>query len=191
MKKTPTNKNYNTCKFVSVKIPKNVVIKKINNFLFIKGPILNIKIKTNLTIVKSKKNNKELFIILLQTKTKNEFNEQKKDLVRIKRKLAGTAKLIKKNLNIVGIGYRAFLDKNNHKTLILKLGFSHFIYIETPSDLKVLCINNNKIQITGYSTKRVNEFAKLIKTHKIPEPYKGKGIFYENEKIALKKGKKL
>merc|ERR1712119_117065 len=137
-----------------------------NNFLLIKGPMLYSKIKTNLTLVKSKINNKELFIVLLQTKTKNEFNRQKKDLVFIKKRLAETAKLIKKNLNIVGIGYRAFLDKNDHKTLILKLGFSHFIYIKIPNDLKVLCINNNKIQITGYSTKRVNEFAKLIKTQK-------------------------
>ena len=73
----------------------------------------------------------------------------------------------------------------------LKLGYSHFIYIRIPKDLLVVCPKPNKIFLYGNYQQKINLLAFLIKSYKLPEPYKAKGIFFFNEQIKLKKGKKL
>jgi len=124
--------------------------------------------------------------------TKNEQELQKKEFVFFTKFLKNISKLYKKNLTINGIGYNSsILNLKNNTILVLKLGFSHLIYIKIPKNLKVSCISKNKIQIIGSAKEKVSQFAKLIKSYKKPEPYKGKGILYENEKINIKVGKKL
>jgi len=56
--------------------------------------------------------------------------------------------------------------------------------------MKIICPKTTKLFIFGYNQQKINKLAALIKSYKVPEPYKGKGIFYDNEKIILKKGKK-
>jgi len=93
-----------------------------------------------------------------------------------------------KQLNLVGIGYRAFIQPKT-RVLVLKLGYSHEIFIKIPSYLKVICPKPNTIFVSGSSIDQINLFIKLIRSYREPEPYKGKGILYEYEQILLKEGK--
>lgn len=92
-----------------------------------------------------------------------------------------------KVLEINGVGYRAAIQGNK---LQLNLGFSHDLDVEIPSDLTVKCDKPTQITISGADRQRVGQFAAVIRSYKKPEPYKGKGIKYQDEVILRKEGKK-
>jgi len=97
-----------------------------------------------------------------------------------------------KKLNLIGVGFRVSTLKILEMNLLhFKLGYSHQIYFKIPTNLKICCLKANKIFIIGYSYLFVTQIASLIRSYKIPEPYKGKGIVYTTEKITLKEGKKV
>ncbi|MEK7180541.1 MAG: 50S ribosomal protein L6 [Patescibacteria group bacterium] len=104
----------------------------------------------------------------------------------VKNMLDGVNTLYKKVLILEGIGYKAELQGAN---LLFSLGFSHPVKIAIPSDLKVSC-EKNVITISGIDNERVGAFAAALRDLKKPEPYKGKGIRYQNEVILRKEGKK-
>jgi ribosomal protein L6, bacterial type len=95
----------------------------------------------------------------------------------------------KKEFEIVGIGYRATVEK---KKLVLTVGYSHPVELELPADLQIAFDekNKNKFTLTGTDKQRVGEFAAHIRGVRPPDPYKGKGIKYADERIKLKEGKK-
>ncbi|MDD8049273.1 MAG: 50S ribosomal protein L6 [Thomasclavelia sp.] len=92
----------------------------------------------------------------------------------------------KKELQIVGIGYRAQMKGNN---LVLNVGYSHPVEIEAEEGVKIEAPENTKIIVSGISKERVGEIAARIRAVKKPEPYKGKGIKYVDERIIRKEGK--
>jgi large subunit ribosomal protein L6 len=95
-------------------------------------------------------------------------------------------------MKFIGVGYRAFpLEISNKKLLHLRLGYSHQIYFRFLNELNFFCFKFTKLFIFGNSYQYVTQFAALIRSCKPPEPYKGKGILYENEKISLKIGKRV
>jgi large subunit ribosomal protein L6 len=75
--------------------------------------------------------------------------------------------------------------------LTFKLGYSHFFYVKVPKDLQLNCFTKTKFSIFGNSYNEICQLGAKIRDKKIPEPYKGKGILYENETITLKEGKKI
>jgi len=91
------------------------------------------------------------------------------------------------NLEINGVGYRAAVQGKN---LNLQLGFSHDVAYPIPEDVKIVCEKPTSISITGASRQRVGQIAAEIRSYRPPEPYKGKGIKYDYEKIRRKEGKK-
>lgn len=91
-----------------------------------------------------------------------------------------------KNLEIVGIGYRAQMKGNK---LVLNVGFSHPVEMDIEEGVKVECPSATQIKVTGISKERVGEVAASIRAVKKPEPYKGKGIKYVDEHIIRKEGK--
>jgi large subunit ribosomal protein L6 len=91
------------------------------------------------------------------------------------------------NLEINGVGYRAAVQGKN---LNLQLGFSHDVAYPIPDDVKIACEKPTSISITGASRQRVGQIAAEIRSYRPPEPYKGKGIKYDYEKIRRKEGKK-
>lgn len=96
-----------------------------------------------------------------------------------------------KKLNLIGVGFRVSTWKTASLTLLhFKLGYSHYIYFKIPKNLKIFCLKANKLFILGDSYLFVTQVAALVRSFKIPEPYKGKGIVYTTEKISLKEGKK-
>ena len=100
----------------------------------------------------------------------------------------GVTQGFKKDLDIVGIGYRAQIQGTK---LILQMGYSHPVEIEPPSkDTKIeVDKNQTRITITGISKQAVGDLSAFIRAVRQPEPYKGKGIKYSDEKVRRKVGK--
>ncbi|MCR4277483.1 MAG: 50S ribosomal protein L6 [Candidatus Berkelbacteria bacterium] len=90
-----------------------------------------------------------------------------------------------KKLELVGIGYRAAIEEGE---LVLLVGFTHPVKMSIPEGLEVK-IEKNVITISGIDRQRVGQFAAVIRDVRPPEPYKGKGIRYEGEKVRMKQGK--
>ncbi|MCL1883881.1 MAG: 50S ribosomal protein L6 [Defluviitaleaceae bacterium] len=91
-----------------------------------------------------------------------------------------------KRLEINGTGYRA---AKAGKKLTLNLGYSHPVEMEDPEGVTSEVENNTKITISGIDKEKVGQYAANIREKRPPEPYKGKGIKYENEYIRRKAGK--
>jgi large subunit ribosomal protein L6 len=98
----------------------------------------------------------------------------------------GVTKGFSKNLEIVGVGYRA---EKRPKGLLLNLGFSHPILFMPPPEVKIDLPRPTAITVSGISNELVGEIAAKIRGLKPPEPYKGKGIRYEGEYVKRKAGK--
>ena len=110
----------------------------------------------------------------------------------IKQVLIEMAATMYQKLKLVGVGYRVFSVENfEDYLLLLKLGYSHPIYFRIPLKTKIFTLKLTKLFLYGYSYQQLTFAASKIRLNKIPEPYKGKGILYENEKIILKEGKKI
>lgn len=90
-------------------------------------------------------------------------------------------------LEINGVGYRAAVQGNN---LNLQLGYSHDIVYPIPQGITVKCERPTLIEVSGASKQQVGQIASEIRAFRKPEPYKGKGVKYENEIIVRKEGKK-
>lgn len=113
-------------------------------------------------------------------------------VAQIKHLFVESSTTIYQKLKIIGVGYRIdFADVAEKKLLTLKLGYSHFFYVKVPKDLTLNCFTKTKFAIFGNSYHEICQLASNIRKKKIPEPYKGKGILYENESIKLKEGKKI
>lgn len=92
----------------------------------------------------------------------------------------------KKQLKIVGIGYRAALSG---KQLTLNVGFSHPVEFTVPEDVTVEVPDATTINVSGIDKQKVGQFAAVVRAVKKPEPYGGKGIRYVDEKVRRKEGK--
>ena len=92
-----------------------------------------------------------------------------------------------RNLEINGVGYRAAL---NGKVLQLNLGYSHDVNYAVPPGIEIKVPKPTEIVITGIDKQRVGQVAAEIREYRGPEPYKGKGVKYSDEKIFRKEGKK-
>lgn len=98
----------------------------------------------------------------------------------------GVEKGFSKSLNLVGVGYRAALQG---KKLVLNIGYSHQVEIEPDEGLEIEVPEANKIVVKGIDKEKVGAMAAQIRSVRRPEPYKGKGIKYENEVVRRKAGK--
>ncbi len=92
-----------------------------------------------------------------------------------------------KELELVGVGYKARVEGSK---LVLSLGYSHDVTIETPKGLKITCTSPTQISIFGADKQLVGQTAAEIREWRKPEPYKGKGIKFAGEYIRRKEGKK-
>ena len=105
----------------------------------------------------------------------------------IKNMIIGVSEGYKKELEIVGVGYRFNVQGQK---INVNAGFSHPVEVVAPSDLTVEQVNATEIAISGIDKQKVSEFAANIRKLRKPEPYKGKGIRYKGEHIRRKEGKK-
>ncbi|HHV64503.1 MAG TPA: 50S ribosomal protein L6 [Peptococcaceae bacterium] len=100
--------------------------------------------------------------------------------------IEGVTKGFSKSLDLVGVGYRASLQG---KKLVLAVGKSHPVEMEPWEGIEIEVPAPNKIIIKGIDKEKVGVFAANVREQRPPEPYKGKGIKYENEVIRRKEGK--
>ncbi len=115
------------------------------------------------------------------------------------RKMWGTSKSVIDNLvigvtegftrklEINGVGYRAQVQG---KTLNMQLGFSHDVDFAIPDGIEIKCADQTHIEVFGADKQKVGQVAAEIRAYRPPEPYKGKGIKYDDEYILRKEGKK-
>jgi len=98
----------------------------------------------------------------------------------------GVSEGFTKALEIVGTGYRAALKGS---TVELSLGFSHPVVVTPPEGITLVVEGNTKIIVSGIDKQAVGEMAANIRKLRKPEPYKGKGVRYEGERVRRKAGK--
>ena len=98
----------------------------------------------------------------------------------------GVAEGFSKKLELVGVGYKAEMKGKN---LALALGFSHPIIFRAPETVKIETPTQTNITISGFDKQLVGLVAAKIRSFKLPEPYKGKGVKYEGEILRRKAGK--
>jgi large subunit ribosomal protein L6 len=186
-------------KKIEIKIPKHISViysrkKKIITFL---GPLNRKSLKLNIQLFLIKTKN----IVRISTFSffKISNNEKKKLKLAqgtinalLQQLIVETSASLHQKLKLVGIGYKAYLENNLEKKILLfKLGYSHYIYFKIPSKIKIFCFKTTNLFIYGDSYINITQIASFIRAYKKPDPYKGKGILYSNEKIKLKKGKKV
>lgn len=190
-------------KFISekytLKIPKNISIlysrkKKIITLI---GPLAkkSLKLNVQLSIIKPKnivKINSLSFFKISNNEKKKIKMLQGTTIALIKQLIIETSVLFYQKLKFIGVGYRAFyVDNFKDKLLLFKIGYSHFLYFKVSKKIKIFCLKTTKLFIYGNSYQNLTQAASLIRSYKKPEPYKGKGILYDTEKITLKEGKKI
>ena len=99
----------------------------------------------------------------------------------------GVSKGFEKKLTLVGVGFRAAAQGSK---LNLQIGFSHPVSKDMPAGIKVECPTQTEIVIKGSDRQVVGQIAAEVRAIRPPEPYKGKGIRYADEKVSLKETKK-
>ena len=169
-----------------IKIPTNVTITKKNNILFFSGTLGSTSI--NLQKIDPLGStaihlDKENFLLKILSSSKS-YNGLVKKL--ILNKIQGITHGFLIYLKIIGIGYRAQLEKN---TLFLKLGYSHDIIYNIPSSIKIFLIDPTVICLFGVDKNQLTQIASNLRSLRKPSVYKGKGIRCMNEKIKIKTGK--
>jgi large subunit ribosomal protein L6 len=149
-------------------------------FLGLKGrAVLDVEVKSSYS--KFQMTSKSLKVV------KPTFSESKLESM-----LNGLETFYHKKLNLVGIGFRAwcyFDSIKNCQVLIVKLGLSKDVLVFIPSDIIVLCLRPTLILIKGVDKEEVGRMAREIRSIRVPDSYKGKGVRYENEVIHIKPGK--
>lgn len=165
-------------------IPKGVDVKVVDGVVQVKGPkgSLNEALKNGFLL---KIEGDQLFI---EADEKIENPPAFHGLMRalIRNMLEGVSKGYEKKLTLIGVGYRAAVQG---QMLDLELGFSHPTKLPIPSALQVAVEKSTVIMITGTDKQSVGQFAASVRAIKPPEPYKGKGIRYEGERVRKKAGK--
>jgi large subunit ribosomal protein L6 len=168
-----------------INIPNGVEVKKVENQFLVKGSkgelIAPIDNSVNITV-----NEKE---IKVELKDKDNKNRALWGTTRalINNAVQGVSVGFEKEMEIVGVGYRAALQG---KKLSLNLGLSHPVEIEIPEHITIKMDGNTKFIISSPDKQKLGEFAAMVRSKRPPEPFKGKGIRYSNEFILRKEGKK-
>jgi large subunit ribosomal protein L6 len=98
----------------------------------------------------------------------------------------GVAKGFEKNMELVGVGYRASVAG---QTLTLQLGYSNPVVLTLPQSIKATVEANTKLKVAGIDKEEVGQVCANIRAFRPPEPYKGKGVRFAGEKIRRKAGK--
>ena len=182
-----------------IKVPRAIKIiycDKKNIVVFV-GPLQTKSLKLQVKIFLTSKSNLIAVSNIPVTNvssinSKNIKKLQGTTIAKIKQMLIETNYTLYHKLNLVGVGYRAFPYENLNNQLYFKLGYSHLIYFKVPQPLKTHCQKFTKLFVYGNcSFDKLTQTVAQIRACKRPEPYKGKGILHDQEKVTLKKGKKI
>ena len=166
-------------------IPDGVTVNVDGTLVTVKGPkgelnlevskLVSVVVEDGVVLTKQIKPNKEANVMQGTTNSL------------ISNMITGVSKGYDKGLETVGVGYRFQVSGNK---ITINAGYSHPVVMEAPKELSVTSESNTEITIHGIDKQKVSEFAANVRKVREPEPYKGKGIRYKDDKVRRKEGKK-
>jgi len=169
-----------------ISVPENVNVDIKGTIIFAKGPLG----EDSVEILDGYKINLEDKILTISITETNDNPKASafQGLFRslINNLIEGVSKGFEKELEIIGVGYRAIQQGAN---IQFQLGFSHAIDFKAPAGIKLEVIEATKVKIKGFNKQQVGQVAANIRKLRPPEPYKGKGVRYKNEHVRKKAGK--
>ena len=169
---------------IPVKIPKGVKVSFVNEVMTVEGPKGKLTQKYHPVIVFENKGDEIVVSRANDVKQTKAFHGLYRNL--LNNMVKGVSAGFTKTLVINGVGYRAEVQGN---LLVMSLGYANDIYVGIPDGLTITAEGGTKVIVGGIDKQRVGEMAAQIRKLRPPEPYKGKGIRYDNEKIRRKVGK--
>ncbi len=168
-----------------IKIPADVLIDICENKVSVQGKFGQLEKMFLPYILFEKKNNELNILPVNDSKEAKSYHGLCRTL--INNMISGVSQLFTKTLVAEGIGYKFSLDEN---FLTLTMGYTHPVRFKIASNIKFFLESPTKLVIQGIDKEQVGLIASKIRKVRPPEPYKGKGILYLNEKIKRKTGKK-
>ena len=167
-----------------IKLVQDVEVKFNNRVLEVKGPKGELELQTHSDIDLVIENNTLSVIPSNENITKTALIGTTWKL--INNMIHGVSQGFKKQLNLVGVGFRAALNKNE---LVLNLGYSHPIKFSLPDGISASVDANTKITLESSDKHLLGQVSADIQKFRPPEPYKGKGVLFEGQKLKRKAGK--
>ena len=168
-----------------IQIPDNLDVKLSGNEISVKGPLgdLSLVLSSEIAVDYTDK------VITVKSTNNSKHSRSMSGTIRtlISNMVAGVNTGFEKKLSLVGVGYRAQVSGDK---LNMNLGFSHPVIHILPSGIKAETPSQTEIVIKGIDKQKVGQVAAEIRSYRKPEPYKGKGVRYVDERIILKEAKK-
>ena len=170
--------------YKEIVLPEGVEISQQGNIVTVKGPkgtlsreispLIKMSVEGN--VVKFDRDEDSNQVKMVHGTTRANVNNM----------VEGVVNGFSKTLKLVGVGYRAQFKSNK---LILTVGYSQPVEMDKPEDVDIKVPDNTTIELSSINKQHLGDFAALVRAVRSPEPYKGKGIRYENEHIIRKEGK--
>ena len=168
-----------------VELPKGVEFKRAGDVVTLKGPKGELSMKLNSEVELTQEEN----VLSLAPRSGSRFAGAIAGTMRalLANMAVGVSEGFQRKLELVGVGYRA---QAQGKNLNLSLGFSHPVVFEAPEGVTVETPSQTEILVSGADKQKVGQAAADIRGYRPPEPYKGKGVRYADERVILKEAKK-
>lgn len=168
-----------------VAVPQGVDVQIKEDQISVKGAGGQLSLAQNALVKVSSKDGKLSFEPANESREANAMSGTMRQLVN--NMVQGVTKGFEKKLNLVGVGYKAAVQGSK---LNLSVGYSHPVNVEAPAGIKFATPTPTEIVVQGADRQRVGQLAAEIRAVRPPEPYKGKGIRYADEKVVIKETKK-
>jgi large subunit ribosomal protein L6 len=168
-----------------VPVPDKVQVTVDNGEVTVKGPLGTLKQSIGREVVVKLEGNQVTFAAADESQSANAMSGTLRATVA--NMVHGVKDGFQKKLTLVGVGYRAQAQGSK---LNLSLGFSHPIVYALPEGVKAETPTQTEIVIKGVDRQKVGQVAAEVRAYKPPEPYKGKGVRYADEKVVIKETKK-
>jgi large subunit ribosomal protein L6 len=168
-----------------VDIPEKVEVKVDYDTISVKGPLGTLTRSISPKVKIERVDNRLEFKVNDNSRQANALSGTTRAIVA--NMVTGVTKGFEKKLNLVGVGYRAQAQGDK---LNLTLGFSHPVVHQLPQGIKAETPTQTEILIKGTDKQVVGQVAAEVRAYRSPEPYKGKGVRYSDERIVLKETKK-
>ncbi|MDB5742259.1 MAG: ribosomal protein [Polaromonas sp.] len=168
-----------------VAIPQGVDVAIKDDQINVKGALGALALAQNAHVVVKSDDGKLTFVPANESREANAMSGTMRQLVN--NMVVGVTKGFQKKLNLVGVGFKAQAQGDK---LNLTVGYSHPVIMNMPAGIKVETPTPTEVVIKGSDRQRVGQIAAEVRAVRPPEPYKGKGIRYSDEKITIKETKK-
>jgi len=166
-----------------IEVPAGVEIDVSGGEVKVKGPKGNLSLRLHPNV--SLEKNEDSYVVSAASNSDIPMAGTMRSLVN--NMVVGVAEGFEKKLSLVGVGYRA---QSQGKSISLALGFSHPIEYQAPEGITLEVPSQTEIIVKGCDKQKVGQVASEIRAFRPPEPYKGKGVRYADERVIRKEAKK-